>query len=180
MTSTKTETASSTGRRVKEAATSRRLHRRGAAAAFVTAAAAACAVALTHVTANATPPEYVKSVHVASLTIVRDRATGTISGFPNRRKVTINNAAYVADQSGNIHLTSAPLNRLRRLALHFAAANGYVETGSTPLKHATTGKSLTSAQLDGTKPNRTKPQTMKLSIRPALYSPPPTRPKTKA
>jgi hypothetical protein len=151
--------------------------RRSAGAALLAAAGATCALALTGVSADAAPPDHVKSLHVASLTIVRDRATGTVSGFPNRRKVTINNAPYVADQSGAVHLASARLNGLTRLQLNFFDANGDVETGTAPLKQANTGVSLTSAQLHGAKPNRTKPETMKLSIRPAMFSPPPSRPK---
>ena len=151
----------------------------GSSGAAALMAGIACALCLTSAAAGTSPPDHVKTLHVASLTIVRDRATGTVSGFPNRRKVTINKAPYVADRSGNVHLSNARLNGLKRLELNFFDTNGDVETGASPLQHATTGISLTSAQLHGDKPNRTKPQTMKLSIRPAIYSPPPSRPKAK-
>jgi hypothetical protein len=175
----KSVTGSSGSRKVKGAVAEIGFGRRCRAAALAAAVGAVCALGLTSSAAGAAPPDHVKILHVASLTVVRDRATGTVSGFPNRRKVTINKAPYVADRSGDVHLSSARLNGLNRLELNFFDTNGDVETGTTPLKDATTGISLTSAQLHGAKPNHTKPQTMKLSIRPAMFSPPPSRPKAK-
>jgi hypothetical protein len=172
-------TCRSGARAIKEGAASVDLRRRWGAATLIAAAGAVCVVGLTNAAAGVSPPDHVKTLHVASLTIVRDRATGTVSGFPNRRKVTINKAPYVADRTGAVHLSSARLNGLNRLELNFFDTNGDVETGTAPLRHATTGKGLTSAQLHGAKPNHTKPQTMKLSIRPAMFSPPPNRPKAK-
>jgi hypothetical protein len=171
-------TGTSGGRTTKQAAASVGLLRRSGAATLIAAAGAACGLGLTNAAANVSPPDHVKTLHVASLTIVRDRATGTVSGFPNRRKVMINKAAYVADRSGVVHLAGARLDGLNRLDLSFLDTNGDVETGTSLLRHATTGIGLTSAQLRGAKPTRTKPQTMKLSIRPAMFSPPPKRPKT--
>jgi hypothetical protein len=180
MTTTGNSVTGSSGA-IKEAAATVDLRRRCRAAALVAAAGAGavCVLGLTNAAAGGSPPDHVKTLHVASLTIVLDRATGTVSGFPNRRKVTINKAAYVADRTGAVHLSRARLNGLNRLELNFFDANGDVETGTSPLRHATTGIGLTSAQLHGAKPNRTKPQTMKLSIRPAMFSPPPNRPKAK-
>jgi hypothetical protein len=172
-------TCRSGARAAKDAAATVGLRRRCGAAALVAAAGAVCVLGLTNAAAGGSPPDHVKTLHVASLTIVLDRATGTVSGFPNRRKVTINKAAYVADRAGAVHLSRARLNGLNRLELNFFDANGDVETGTSPLRHATTGIGLTSAQLHGATPNRTKPQTMKLSIRPAMFSPPPNRPKAK-
>jgi hypothetical protein len=168
-------------RRLKEAATNVGPSPRWGGAALAAAVVAASALGLTSAAApaGAAPPDHVRTLHVASLTIVRDRVTGTVSGLPNHRKVTINRAPYVADRSGDVHLSRARLNGLKRLELNFFDANGDVESGATPLRNATTGLSLTSAQLHGAKPNRTKAQTMKLSIRPAMFSPPPSRPKAK-
>jgi hypothetical protein len=173
----KSVTCRSGARASKEAPATVDRRRRCGAATLVAAAGALCLLGLTNAAAGVSPPDHVKTLHVASLTIVRDRATGTVSGFPNRRKVTINKAPFVADRTGTVHLSSARLNGLNRLELNFFDTNGDVETGTSPLKHATTGTGLTSAQLHGAKPNRTKPQTMKLSIRPAMFSPPPNRPK---
>jgi hypothetical protein len=170
----------------KEAATNVGPSRRWGGAALAAAVGAACALGLTSAAApvaaaptGAAPPDHVHTLRVASLTIARDRATGTVSGFPKHRKVTINKAPYVADRSGDVHLSRARLNGLKRLELNFFDANGDLETGAMQLKDATTGISLTSAQLHSAKPNRTKAQTMRLSITPAMFSPPPSRPKAK-
>jgi hypothetical protein len=176
-TTAKSVTGRSGARRVKPAVTYRGPGPRGWAA-VAAAAGAACALGLTG-GAGAAPPDHVRTLHVASLTVVRGRATGTVSGFPGRRKVTINKAPYVADRSGDVQLSNARLNGLNRLELNFFDTNGDVETGTTPLKDATTGISLTSAQLHDARPNHTKPQTMRLSVRPAMFSPPPNRPKAK-
>jgi hypothetical protein len=180
MTTTGTSATGRSGaRRVRQTVTDGGFGRRCGAAAFAAAAGAACALGLTGGAAGAAPPDHVRILQVASLTVVRGRATGTVSGFPDRRKVTINKVPYVADRSGAVHLSSARLNGLNRLELNFFDTNGDVETGTAPLKDAATGITLTSAQLHDVKPNRTKPQTMRLSIRPAMFSPPPSRPKAK-
>jgi hypothetical protein len=178
-TTAKGVTGSSGARRMTEAAANVALRRRCGASVLVATVGAVCVLGLANAAVGVSPPDHVKTLHVASLIVARNRATGTVSGLPNRRKVTINKALYVADRSGNVHLSSARLNGLNRLELNFFDTNGDVEIGTSPLKQTTTGKSLTSAQLHGATPNRTKPQTMRLSIRPAMFSPPPNRPKAK-
>jgi hypothetical protein len=130
-------------------------------------------------TSNAATPiiHHVTTLHVSYLTIAHDRATGTVSGFPPRQKVTINTASYNADPTGTVHLANGRLNGLTRLELNFIDKNSYISTGTAALKHATTGLKLTRSELHGTTPQRTKPQTIKLTVLPVMFSPPPNRPK---
>ena len=120
---------------------------------------------------------HVTTLHVSYLTIDHDRATGRVSGFPPRQKVTINTASYNADPAGNVDLMKGRLHGLTRLELNFSDKNGYISTGTSALKHATTGLKLTRSELHGTTPQRTKPQTIKLTVLPVMFSPPPSRPK---
>jgi len=130
-------------------------------------------------TSNAATPviSHVTTLHVSYLTIDHDTATGTVSGFPVRQKVTINTASYNADPTGTVHLAKARLNGLTRLELNFTDKNGYISTGTAALKRASNGLALTRSQLHGTIPQRTRPQTIKLTVLPVMFSPPPNRPK---
>jgi hypothetical protein len=131
-------------------------------------------------TSNAATPfvKHVTTLHVSYLTIAHDRATGRVSGFPPRQKVTINTSPYNADPTGTVYLKKGRLNGLTRLELNFTDKNGYISTGTAPLRHAGTGLTFTRAQLHGTTSQRTKPQTIKLIVLPVMFSPPPNRPKT--
>src|SRR5476649_1845618 len=73
---------------------------------------------------------HVTTLHVSYLTIDHDRATGTVSGFPPRQKVTINTASYDADPTGTVHLAKGRLNGLTRLELNFIDKNSYISTGT--------------------------------------------------
>ena len=103
-------------------------------------------------TSNAATPviHHVTTLHVSHLTIDHDAATGRVSGFPPRQKVTINRASYDADPAGNVYLAKGRLNGLNRLELNFTDKNGYVSTGTAALKHASTGLTLTRSELHGT------------------------------
>jgi hypothetical protein len=129
-------------------------------------------------TSSAATPviSHVTTLHVGHLTIEHNTATGRVSGFPARQKVTINAASYDADPTGTVHLAKGRLNGLSRLELNFTDKNGYISTGTAALKHAGTGLAFTRAQLHGTTPQRTRPQTIKLTVLPVMYSPPPSRP----
>ena len=131
-------------------------------------------------TSNAATPviSHVTTLHVGYLTIDRDTATGRVSGFPPRQKVTINAASYDADPTGTVRLARGRLHGLTRLELNFTDKNGYISTGIAALRHSGTGRRLTPSQLHGTAPQRTRPQTIKLTVLPVMYSPPPSRPKT--
>jgi hypothetical protein len=120
---------------------------------------------------------HVTKLHVSYLTIDRDTVTGRVSGFPPRQKVTINTASYDAGPTGTVHLAKGRLNGLTRLQLNFTDKNGYISTGAAALKHAGTGLALTRSERHGATPQRTMPQTIKLTVLPVMYSPPPNRPK---
>jgi hypothetical protein len=158
-------------------ATNLKFRVRPGAALLVLLIATAGAVGAT--SSAATPViSHVTTLHISYLTIDHNTATGRVSGFPPRQKVTINAASYDADPTGTVHLVKGRLNGLTRLELNFTDKNGYISTGTAALKHAGTGLTLTRSQLHGTTPQRTRPQTIKLTVLPVMYSPPPSRPKT--
>jgi hypothetical protein len=130
-------------------------------------------------TSNAATPviHHITTLHVSHLTVDHDTATGRVSGFPPRQKVTINRASYDADAGGNVYLAKGRLNGISRIELNFTDKNGYVSTGTSALKHAGTGLTLTRSERHGTAPQATRPQTIKLTVLPVMFSPPPSRPK---
>ena len=157
-------------------ATNSTLRVRPAAALLALLIATAGAVGATSNAATSVIP-HVTTLRVSHLTIDHDTATGRVSGFPPRQKVTINTASYDADPNGTVHLTKGRLNGLNRLELNFTDTHGYISTGTAALKHANTGLTLTRTQLHGTTPQQTRPQTIKLTVLPVMFSPPPTLPK---
>jgi hypothetical protein len=128
-------------------------------------------------TSNAatTPIHHVTTLHVSQLTIDHDAATGRVSGFPPRQKVIINTAPYNADPTGTVDLRKARLHGLNRIELNFTDTHGYISTGTAALKHANNGLTLTRSQLQGATPQEAVPQTIKLTVLPVMFSPPPTR-----
>ena len=152
------------------------LRLRPAAAIFVLLVATAGAVGAISNAATPVIP-HVTTLRVSYLTIDHDTATGRVSGFPPRQKVTINTVSYAADPTGTVHLTKCPLNGLNRLELNFTDDHGYISTGTAALQHARSGLTLTRPQLHGTTPQRTRPETIKLTVLPVMFSPPPSRPK---
>jgi len=156
-------------------ATNSKLRLRPAAPLLVLLIATAGAVGATSNAATSVIP-HVTTLHVGHLTIDHDAATGRVSGFPPRQKVVVNAVSYDADPTGTLDLTKAHLHGLNRIELNFTDARGYISTGTAALKHANTGLILTRSQVEGTTPQQTRPETIKLIVLPVMFSPPPRPP----
>jgi len=156
-------------------ATNSKLRFRPAASLLVLLIATAGAIEAASNAATSLKP-HITTLHVSHLTIDHDAATGQVSGFPPRQKVVVNAVSYDADRAGTLDLTKAHLHGLNRIELNFTDTRGYINTGTDALRHANTGLILTRSQVEGTTPQQTRPETIKLTVLPVMFSPPPRPP----
>lgn len=97
------------------------------------------------------------TIQVGSLAVVSGSATGTISGFQPGATVTINGSSFVADATGVVTLSLAPLGGSAELQLGFVDSGGVARTASATLSDLTTGLPLTVAQITDAVPDTTAP-----------------------
>jgi hypothetical protein len=115
--------------------------------------AAACAVVALSLPSAGTAGSI--RLDVGPLRVVAGLVSGTICGFPPGVTAQIDGRLFVADASGYVTVTDAPVGANGVLAIDFADAGGLLHTATVPLTSATTGLPLSASQILGPLPTVT-------------------------